>query len=209
MQRLLLEMLPDKRTDDELMTLVQSGDERAFAVLVDRYIARVLNFTRGYMGNSDNTEDITQETFLRIWRNAPAWRYSVSLAPLLFTIARNLCRDEKRKKGIRQRPIEFSLLINNSSGEAPVPPDQSIIRSEIAEAIERSFARLGKDENIATLHFFLELSREDIAEHLQIEVNDVKNALARARRRLRKYLKDTFDAYVQKDAVLEDGGTKC
>ena len=191
------------------MTLVQSGDERAFAVLVDRYTARVLNFTRGYLGNCDEAEEITQEAFLLIWCNAYKWRHSDSLAPWLFVIARNLCLDKKKKRRIRQRPIEFSLLINQSLGKVPDPPDQSIIRSEIAEAIERSFARLGKDENIATLHFFLELSRETIAENLQIEVNDVKNTLARARRRLRKYLKDTLDAYVQKDAALEDGEPKC
>ena len=84
------------------MALYQQGDVAAFAELVARHEKRLWNFVRRFVADSATAEDLLQEIFLRVVRNAAEWQPSAKFATWLYTIARNLCTDNARRGVFRK-----------------------------------------------------------------------------------------------------------
>src|ERR1035437_1078331 len=88
--------------DEALMARYQQGDVAAFAELVSRHEKRLWNFVRRFVADSATAEDLLQEVFLRVVRNAGQWQPSAKFSTWLFTIARNLCTDNARRGALRK-----------------------------------------------------------------------------------------------------------
>lgn len=84
----------DEADDQQLMTAVAEGDERAFRILAVRHLAWALRLAGRLTGNPADAEDIVQEAMLRVWTNAPRWR------PV---VAGGLTA-RRRKRRMRHRP---------------------------------------------------------------------------------------------------------
>ena len=85
-------------SDEELLQRFQEGDLYAFDLIVHRYKDALFNFTYRYLGNSQEAEDVVQETFLRIFRNRFAYRQIAKFSTWIYTIARNLRTDHIRRQ---------------------------------------------------------------------------------------------------------------
>ena len=101
------------RSDEQLIGQYLKGEETAFDELVARYLPLVYSFSRHYTGSEKNAADITQETFIKTWKNLKKFDRSKTFKPWLFTIARNTALDWLRKKD----EIPFSAL-ENEDGES-------------------------------------------------------------------------------------------
>ena len=88
--------------DETLMLAYKSGDVRAFEQLVRRHRGAVFNFLLRLSGNRQRAEDLLQETWLKVVRNAGTWEAKAKVTTWVFTIARNLCMDAMRKDSYRK-----------------------------------------------------------------------------------------------------------
>lgn len=83
--------------DDELIERIQSGDEAAAEELIKRYYTFILRYCRWHCLNSQKAEDLTQETFYKLFKNLSGYKGKKKFKAYLYTIAKHLCIDESRK----------------------------------------------------------------------------------------------------------------
>ncbi len=175
------------------MRQIACGDHGAFRALVERHQDAVVGTVTKMLGNPSDAEDIAQQVFLRIWRNAKGYRPDAKFTTYLFTITRNLVFNETRRRG---RKKEISLDNCESSGCHREPgddphrqPDASLLESELRDAVDKAIASLPETQRLAViLRRYENLSYEEIAKALDLSVAAVKSQLFRARGSLREAL---------------------
>ena len=90
-------------SDDELVEQILLGNENAAEELIKRYYTSILRYCRWHCSNLEKAEDLTQETFLKLFKNLSGYKGKKKFKAYLYTIANHLCIDESRK-------VEFSPL---------------------------------------------------------------------------------------------------
>src|SRR5215203_2371495 len=94
-------MITDQ-ADEDLMVMYQKGEVRAFEVLLSRHRKPVYNFILRFVGDKETAEDLLQEAFLRVIKGADAYKRQAKFTTWLYTIARNLCVDQSRRRKHRK-----------------------------------------------------------------------------------------------------------
>ena len=178
--------------DFSLMERVSAGDHAAFRQLVERHQNAVIGTVTKMLGNSSESEDISQQVFLRIWRNAKRYRPDAKFTTYLFTITRNLVFNESRRRG-RKKEVssdEREETSNQSIEASPHQrPDSELLQAELQHAVDRAIAALPDAQRMAVvLRQYEQLSYEEIAGVLKLSVPAVKSLLFRARATLREAL---------------------
>lgn len=162
------------------MARVRHQDRDAFAVLVERHLDAIHAFTQRLTRNADDAADLTQETFLRVWKNARSWRPErARFSTWLYRIARNLCVDAHR----RRREVE-DVDPDTLASDSP-DPQTAPANAELRRALERGLAALPERQRTALLLCHRGMSNRDAAAVLQVSVDALESLLARARRKLR------------------------
>ena len=127
-------------TDEQLVSAYLSGDTDAMSQLIEQNIKAIYNFAYRIVGNSQDAEDVTQETFIKVWKNIKRYKICQSFRAWLFTIERNTAYDKLRKK----KSLVFSDF-ENAEGENALldtladpepPPDEIIEALEKKNAVE-------------------------------------------------------------------------
>lgn len=85
-------------TDEQLISDYLEGDEKTIELLISRYLKPIYNFVYHFIGGQPEAEDITQETFVKVWRNLKKFKPEKSFKTWLYTIARNTAIDFLKKK---------------------------------------------------------------------------------------------------------------
>ena len=184
--------------DVRLMELAGRGDTAAFEQLVERYQRLVVGTVGRMLGSHSDAEDIAQQVFLRVWKNAKRYRPQAKFTTWLLKITRNLVFNELRR---RSRHPQVPLQAEADEEERPlkdehaVAPDASLLEGELQQAVDQAIARLPEAQRMAViLRRYEELSYEEIAETLDQSVSAVKSLLFRARTELRESLKRYLEA---------------
>ncbi len=177
--------------DEELVSHYLEGDNSAFEEIVNRYLKPVYNFTYRFCGNEKDSEEIVQESFLKLWKNIKKFRKNDKFKTWFYTIARNTAIDWMRKK----KSIVFSKF-ENEKGEnffEDSLTDTEDIASEIFEKneLKKDVGKLigalpFKYREIILLYYQEELSLVEISEVLKKPLNTVKSLHRRALILLRK-----------------------
>jgi RNA polymerase sigma-70 factor (ECF subfamily) len=179
--------------DFALMERIGAGDHAAFKELVETHQDAVIGTVAKMLGNPSEAEDIAQQVFLRIWRNAKRYRPDAKFTTYLYTITRNLVFNETRR---RSRKKEIPLDSGDPSDSHHEPgddshrqPDASLLEAELRIAVDKAIASLPETQRLAViLRRYEDLSYEEIAEVLELSVSAVKSQLFRARSSLREAL---------------------
>jgi RNA polymerase sigma-70 factor (ECF subfamily) len=178
--------------DHALMERIGNGDHGAFRLLVERHQNAVIGTVAKMLGNPSEAEDISQQVFLRIWRNAKRYRPEAKFTTYLFTITRNLVFNETRRRGRKkevssdEREENSNLLIEASPDRQP---DSELLQAELQRAVDDAIASLPETQRMAVvLRRYEQLSYEEIAGVLNLSVSAVKSLLFRARTSLREAL---------------------
>ncbi len=178
--------------DHALMERIGQGDHEAFRQLVERHQSAVIGTVTKMLGNSSDSEDVSQQVFLRIWRNAKRYRPDARFTTYLFTITRNLVFNETRR---RTRKKEVSSDEREESSNLTVEaapehrPDSALLQAELQQAVDEAIASLPEVQRMAVvLRRYDQLSYEEIASVLNLSVSAVKSLLFRARTALREAL---------------------
>ncbi len=180
--------------DFTLMERIGAGDHQAFRELVERHQNAVIGTVAKMLGNASESEDIAQQVFLRIWRNAKRYRPDAKFTTYLFTITRNLVFNESRRKS-RKKEVSSEEREENSNCLVEASPDRQpdaeLLQAELQQAIDAAIASLPETQRMAVvLRRYEQLSYEEIAETLELSVSAVKSLLFRARTTLRESLSD-------------------
>ena len=178
--------------DFALMARIAAGDHGAFRELVERHQHAVIGTVAKMLGNASESEDIAQQVFLRIWRNARRYRPDAKFTTYLFTITRNLVFNESRRKS-RKKEVSSDEREENSNqlieASPACRPDAELLQAELQRAVDEAIASLPEAQRMAVvLRRYEQLSYEEIAGVLKLSVSAVKSLLFRARTSLREAL---------------------
>lgn len=173
--------------DSRLARKVQKGDRQAFEVLLARYERPIFSFTCHFFQDRALSEDLTQETFLRAYRFIGSFRPREKFSSWLFSIAKNLCIDElrRRKKGttVDIDGVDPDALVSDSHvGNNPLVAS---VMAQQGEILRKAVARLPeKYRTSIILFYFNELSYEEISEVMQVSLSNTKILLFRGKKML-------------------------
>jgi RNA polymerase sigma-70 factor (ECF subfamily) len=180
--------------DFALMVRVAEGDHAAFRQLVERHQNAVIGTVAKMLGNAAESEDIAQQVFLRIWRNAKRYRPDAKFTTYLFTITRNLVYNETRRRS-RKKEVSSDEREENSNLTVEASPDRQpdaqLLQAELQRKVDEAIASLPETQRMAVvLRRYEQLSYEEIAVVLKLSVSAVKSLLFRARTSLREALSE-------------------
>jgi len=182
------------KTDNELVEDFLAGDEQALEFLFERYFKVIYNFVYRLAREPDVASDITQETFVKTWRNLKKFDQNLNFKTWLFTIAKNTAYDWLKKK----KPIVFSALtagdeddyrLENLAIDQEPWPDEIFAQKEIKAKLEKHLSKIPPlDQTIILLHLQEGQTFEMVAEILDQPMNTVKSRYRRALAKLRDLL---------------------
>ncbi|MFH1758979.1 MAG: RNA polymerase sigma factor [Patescibacteria group bacterium] len=183
-----------KRSDQELISTYLNGSEQSLEILIKRHLKSVYNFVfyKYANGNRQEAEDITQETFIKIWRNLKKFDLKKgNFKSWAFTIAKNTAIDHLKKK----HAIPLSQL-EKEKGENPLLENIATTTDDFANALDAKLTlapflcQLPQNyQQILTLHYQKGFSLQEIANLLHESVNTVKSRHRRALALLRKIIR--------------------
>ncbi len=174
--------------DAALVARVGTGDSAACRVLVQAHLGRVHGYAWRLLGDAGEAEDVAQECFVRLWRQAGAWRAEARVATWLHRVAHNLCIDRLR----RRRPVSGGQVPDRAD-PAPGPAAESQ-RARVAREVAAALGALPERQRaaIALVHY-QELGNIAAADIMGVSVEALESLLARGRRALRDALGDRRD----------------
>lgn len=177
-------------TVDELVRAAAAGDADAFAQLVGQYESRVYSLTLRMCGNPEDAADAAQEAFLSAWRGLPSFRGEAGFSTWLYRLAANASIDLLRRTR-RQRldlPLDEEAL-GAAFQSADPGPQEAAERTELRRAVDQALAQLGDNHRqVLVLRELQQLSYEEIARTLGLDLGTVKSRISRARGALRRLL---------------------
>ncbi|NKB68529.1 MAG: sigma-70 family RNA polymerase sigma factor [Candidatus Latescibacteria bacterium] len=178
---------PTDPTDVTLLDRFVQGDMRAYEILLQRYQKPVYNFVRRLVASPEETEDLTQEVFIRLFEKAAELQRGSSFRAWLWSIAANLCRDHFKS----QRYRHHASLETPGVPQPISPPTQerALEEAEIGAQVEAAIRALKEEYRIAlVLKEYQRLSYQDIAAAMNCPLGTVKSRLFAARKELQKRL---------------------
>lgn len=179
--------MPDRHDLDEVSLIRQArdGDSQAFGQLYEVYAPRVFRFLNSHLDDSLDAEDITEETFLRVWRSLPRYRQrGVPFGGFVFRIARNALIDHYRRNNHGERQLAPGEEVVDAS--QPDPSDAVPARIEAAEV--RALLDEMRDDyrTVLELRFLASLSPDEVAYAMKKSAGAVRVLQHRALAALRK-----------------------
>jgi len=174
-----------------LITQAQQGDKAALEALISRYWQPVYRLACLKTANSEDAQEITQETFLKAFRALPGYRETnASFKTYLGRIALNLITDHWRKKGRSPQVVALADFQEPLTDPAPLP-EESALSEERRESIARMVAMLPAEQRQAVeLRIFAALSLQETAKLMGKTEAAVKMLQQRALKNLRRLFQE-------------------
>ncbi len=178
-----------KRNDVDLIHSILSGDDSAFAELVQRYQKQVHALAWRKIGDFHIAEEITQDTFLKVYQRLSTLKKPHRFAGWLYVIATHCCQDWLRKKQISSETLEnfnsedlqpeaYSRYVAEQQEKTNVEEQRKVVKKLLSTLPE-------SERTVITLYYFGEMTCEKISEFLGVSTNTIKSRLRRARNRLK------------------------
>ena len=192
-----MESTPDD-SDLNLVKRARNGDEAAFRDLMLRHQRRIFQLCFGMVRNPDDARDLTQETFVKVYRNLDKFEGNSAFYTWAYRIARNVTIDHLRRAR-RHRSVEYNDAIGRDDDESiddtflsrplNLNPARVVSRRELLDKINEAALSLSEiHREVITLREVEGLSYQEIADRLEISIGTVMSRLHHARRRMQEYL---------------------
>lgn len=170
--------------DNDLLPGLRDGDEAALARLMDRHLKTVTAIGYYMLGDASLAEDVSQNTFLKLWQMAPEWKPGkATLLTWMRRVATNDCLDRLRKKG----PI-YSDHVPDAADNTQTALE-ALEENDTVKAVRLALASLPDTQRAAiTLSYYQQVSQKDGAAILKQSVKAYESLLSRARKNLQTAL---------------------
>ena len=175
--------------DEPLMTRIGEGDRTAYKMLVDRHLRSYLAFATRVIGDRMEAEDIMQEAFIRVWKNASKWDQDrkTRFTTWFYRIVMNLCIDVKRRR--KRKPVSELEEAYDISSDDPLP-DARLSDKQMAVKISEALEELPERQKmVMTLCYLQGLGNKEAAEILNISTGAIESLLVRGRKKMAELLK--------------------
>ena len=183
-------------SDEQLITRYLKGEEESLEFLIKKYLQPIYSFVSRYVGSEKDAKDITQEIFLKVWKNLKKFDPQRSFKTWIFSIAKNASIDFLKKKKV----LPFSAF-ENEEGENvltetladPSPlPDEIVARVDAGEKLRQAMELLiPKYRTVLYLRYNDHFTFREIAETLDEPLDTIKSRHRRALILLKKLLTDS------------------
>jgi RNA polymerase sigma-70 factor (ECF subfamily) len=181
-------------TDEELIARFQNGDEQSYIELVNRYKDRLINFVFRLVNDRDQSEDIIQDTMLKLYTHKHYYKNIAKFSTWIYTIAGNFAKTELRKKKTRKVTNNSQLGPEDRDYDPPSndPNPEKLVESEfINTKIHEAIKKLPDHFRVVTVLRDIEkLPYDEISNIVDVPLGTVKSRINRARIQLQKDLKD-------------------
>ena len=175
-------------TDEQLLANYAAGDQRAFGELIRRYQQELFAFLARFVSDSAAADDLFQETFIQVHRNASGFDAQRKFRPWLFTIAANKARDHLRSANRRSAQSLDQSVSGGGEGDAPAyvdlmdsgmaPPPSELTLAEDVAAVQRILAELPPHyREVLVMSYFHHFAYKEMADMLEIPLGTVKSRL--------------------------------
>ncbi|MBR6542762.1 MAG: sigma-70 family RNA polymerase sigma factor [Anaerotignum sp.] len=178
--------------EKDLIRRAKQGDMLAFEELILQHEKIVYNVALRMMNHSEDARDISQEVFLKAYRNLANFDERSAFSTWLYRITHNTCIDEMRKrKGKQNYSLEEELENEDGSMQRQIAdegdtPEESLLREEQKSEILQALDTLSEEHKAAIiLRDVKGLSYEEISEILELSLGTVKSRISRARNQLK------------------------
>ena len=178
------------KEDRQLVENLLAGDDSVFEKLLKKYLKPVYNFLYQITNDRSALDDLTQATFIKVWKNLHRLDTSKSFKAWLFTIAKNTAYDYLKKK--KTTPFSF---FENTKGynkldeieEDKILPDEILERKDMASELGEKLEEIpGQYKIILLMHYKEDLTLLEISEILGVPYNTIKSQQQRALLSLKK-----------------------
>lgn len=174
------------KNDEELVVLVQMGDQDSFGTLVERYENKLLRYGRKFLSTHEDIEDIVQDVFINSYRNIQSFDPSLRFSPWIYRIAHNAFANALRKRS--RNPlffVDFDTFLAHPIYEDPEPVEKE--REQLKKQLDVVLDRISpKYREVLVLHYLEDLSYKEMADILEVPTGTIGIRLKRAREALKK-----------------------
>jgi len=181
----------------EYLFALKSGSERAFRIIMDNWYLRLFNFANGYLNNDENTKEVLQDVFLRLWDYRFKLTEDTILNAYLFTLTRNRCIDLIRRERLvmqfrADKQEEYRKLTENFDALSdPILDD--IFATEIETEINHTVSRLPEQcRKVFMMSRTNGLKNREISEKLELSEKTVESHLTKALKTIKQALEKKF-----------------
>lgn len=191
-----------EEADEALMMRYQKGEVRAFEILLARHRKPIYNFIYRFVSSRELAEDLLQETFLRVIKGAGNYERKAKFTTWLYTIARNLCVDQSRRKKHRKTTsLDQPMSKDQDSGTlldvlpgAEMGSDRKSVSKQLHTTLHQAIATLSDEQReVFLMREFLDMPFKQIAEVVGVPENTVKSRMRYALEKLRLELEEYAD----------------
>jgi RNA polymerase sigma-70 factor (ECF subfamily) len=190
----------EREADLILVERVQSGDQAAFGLLVDKYQRKLLRLVMRLVRDPAEAEDVTQEAFIKAYRALPNFRGESAFYTWLYRIGVNTAKNWLVSNG-RRMPVVSDIVNEESDGvdeggllRDDETPDRVMMSKQIAATVQAAMDALPEDLRAAiTLREIEGLSYEEIAQIMDCPIGTVRSRIFRAREAIASRLRPLLD----------------
>lgn len=175
----------------QILSSIAHGDAQAFRLLYDLYNEKVFNTAISYLQSEQDAEEVTQDVFTSIYKNAGKFKGQASVSTWIYRITVNTSLNAIKKK-------KRSSFLSLSSIEYDTPdfdhPGILLENKENARALFKAINALPANQKTAFILSFIEdLQRQQVAEIMETSLKAVESLLQRGKKNLRKILEKTYE----------------
>ncbi|CAN5735955.1 sigma-70 family RNA polymerase sigma factor [soil metagenome] len=180
--------------EDAWVSRAREGDQAAFEAIFQRYERQIYSFTYRMMGDADDAYDLTQDCFIKAYRNLEKTNGDLNVSAWLHRIASNACLDVlRRRKRIRWLPWDNAKHENLLLSHTTDDPELTAVATEIRQDVQIILDKMTPRNRLALLlREFEGLSTEEIGEVMGLSRSAVKSVLFRAREEFRKLYTSSY-----------------
>jgi RNA polymerase sigma factor (sigma-70 family) len=186
--------------EQNLITLLQTGDPSAFRTLVKTYQGKVFNNCLGFVRNHTEAEDLTQDVFIEVFHSIQHFKGDSKLSTWIYRISVTKSLDFLRSQKRQKRFAFLKSIMGFDADEAKYEPIEHEHPGIVLENKERAKLLFSKIDELAdnqriafTLSKIDGLSYQEISEVMQVSMASVESLLFRAKQNLQKKLKNYYD----------------
>lgn len=170
-----------EKSDAELIAAYLNGEEEAFAALVDRYAPHVFRFIYALTHHGEESDDLTQEVFVKIWKNLSKFNQEKNFRSWAFAIAKNTVIDwSRRKKVVLFSDLDSATQSFESTLSDGALPEDFLEKKDLAESVRQVMGKLSsQNQSIFFLHVMEGRTFQEISDLLDMPMNTVKSLYRR------------------------------
>jgi len=184
--RTRIALVPEADEDRALVQRSADGDDEAFRTLMERYQGDIYNLALRYVGDPNLAEEITQDTFVRLFKSLTRLRFEATLGTWLHRVAVNACRDSWRTRQRDSRRVSLEVLPEGVELESLAPgPEQHLVAHEDHALVQTCLLELTHEQReVVVLRYVSGLSYAEISQTLGCSSGTVASRLHRAMKSL-------------------------